>query len=280
MRTKKEKDICKNPRNQKMPCESDRKDGKQKSKLDRNHKGYNENILNMASTTSSTTSTPLIRAESSSDISVRRDPMHFNSYYSSFDDPEIPSPFDESKSSSYKPGMSSIESISQDISSSTVVSSSPNTDGLSVLPKHEGKRIQQTSNHHSAEGPQLMTWVSNKLTDMKTDIIATGISEKIGANSAVNSCGDGALSVSLISNYSSTVRISQLDLDEVSSDEEIAIEVEYVPKNIGLEDTESQACNLLRTMHPGAIPQRTGESFFAVSPNVSAFSSMNTSEIN
>merc|ERR1719491_156924 len=176
--------------------------------------------------------------------------------------------------------MSSIESISQDTSSSTPVSL-PNSDGLSVFPIHEMKNSQQTSDHRSAEGPQLITWVSNKLTDMKKDMLATGISEKFdGANTAVNSCGDGALGNSLNSTYSSAVRISQLDLDEASSDEEVAIEVEYVPKDIGLEDPESQACNLMRTMHQGKISHKTGESYFAVSPNVSASSIINSNEMN
>ena len=122
--------------------------------------------------------------------------------------------------------MNNIQSISQDISLSTAMSSYSDDRSLII----EKKSSQGASDQGSPEAQKLMTWVSNKLTDMKLDI--TGISQRFdGANNAVNSCTDGALTNSLESTYSSTVRISPQDLEEVSSDEEVAIEVEYVPKS-------------------------------------------------
>ena len=131
------------------------------------------------------------------------------------------------------------------------------------------------------EGTHLMTWVSNKLTDINMDKLASDISQKIdGANNAVNeisranfSCGDGVLGSSFNSKYSSAVRISQLDLDETPSDEELAIEVEYIPK-----DTHVETCNLTKSKNL-TLPYNTGESLFAVSSDMSTCSVMNATEI-
>jgi len=275
----KEKRSSKNPMRREIPCKSNIKDAKQETKLDRNHRESNKNGCSRQSVTS-TTSTVSIKV--GSDIGMRRDPMHFNSYYSSFDDPEIPI------IPAYRYNMDCIESTLE-ASTSTDMSSNSNEQSVgkmkSVLTTCDTTCENKNSEEiydQSCEGPQLMTWVSNKLTDMKIDMLATEISQKFdGANTAVHSCGDGALgNTSMNSTYSSAVRISQLDFDEASSDEEVAIEVEYVPKDIGLEACENQADNILRAMHPGAIPQRTGESYFAVSPNVSACSTMNAAKLN
>jgi len=200
-----------------------------------------------------------IRSVNSIDMEIRRDPMHFNSHHSSFDDPDIsihkylniPSPV----------------SIATSDDRSTIVTSEKNspTETFKV----------------ASEGTQLMAWVSHKLTDMKIDKLASDISQKIdGANNAVSeisrvnfSCGDGVLDDSLNSTYSSAVRISQLDLDETSSDEEVAIEVEYIPKDVKVEP-----CDLLKPMKI-ELPKKTGESFFAVSPNASIYNDLDVMKL-